>query len=413
MKKIILLSILLSSALYAEAYDVWNQKANMPTTARHRTVAFSIGSKGYMGLGHYNSGPNGNVYLEDIWEYDPTSDSWTQKADFAGGHRYHAVGISYKNKAFVGTGRDQTNPPSQAYTLENDWWEFDPIANSWTAKAPIPGPGRRGAVSFVIDSLIFVGTGQISGGYTDSFYAYDAENDQWLGGVAPLPGGGRTSAIAFSIDGKGYAGTGGIGCGTTDFYEYKLSTNSWIPRANCGTKIRNEACGFAVNGKGYVMTGDNCSSGTNYKDILEYDPNTDTWIELEEFPGAARRYMNAFVIGNKVYAGSGTSGVNYNDLWEYDQTLSILQRDQSYLEVKAYPNPATDFVKFDLNNLPQGINYQDVTLYMLSSNGQIILEETFETNEVVFNRNGEANGIYFYSIVYEGQKIKQGKIVLN
>ena len=164
MKRSLLISaIFLMISADSFAFEVWNQKANWPGTARHRTVAFSVGNKGYMGLGHYNSGPNGNIYLDDIWEYDPSSNTWTQMANFAGGHRYHAVGIGYKNVAYLGTGRDQTLPPSQAFTLENDWWEFDPIANTWTSKAIFPGTPRRGAVIFLIDSLIFVGTGEIGG----------------------------------------------------------------------------------------------------------------------------------------------------------------------------------------------------------------------------------------------------------
>ena len=47
----------------------------------------------------------------------------------------------------------------------------------------------------------------------EDFYAYDAENDQWLTGVPPFPAGPRTSAVSFTIDGKGYVGTGGYGCG--------------------------------------------------------------------------------------------------------------------------------------------------------------------------------------------------------
>ncbi|UKN02433.1 T9SS type A sorting domain-containing protein [Paracrocinitomix mangrovi] len=393
------------------AFEVWNQKANMPATARHRTVAFTVGNKGYMGLGHYNSGPGGNTYLNDIWEYDPASNTWTQKADFAGGYRYHAVGVGYQNVAYVGTGRDQTTPPSQAYTLETDWWEFDPLANSWTTKPPIPGVGRRGAVAFLIDDIIYVGTGQVSTGYTGSFYAYDITNETWLTNIPDLPGGGRTSAVAFTIDGKGYAGTGGVGCGSNDIYEYKPSTNQWLPRQPIGGPIRNEACGFAVNGKGYILTGDNCSSGTNYGDVWEYDPNTDTWIELPEFPGTARRYMNAFVIGNKAYCGSGTSGVNFNDLWEYDQVLSTIERDQSFINISHYPNPVIDKTNFEVGNLPQGLSYEQLNIKIYNLAGQVVFESNFEQNNLIFERGNEPNGNYVYSIWYENQMVKHGKMI--
>ncbi|MBD3635918.1 MAG: T9SS type A sorting domain-containing protein [Crocinitomicaceae bacterium] len=411
-KRLIITALFIGSAFIADAYNVWNKKANMPAVARHRTVAFTVGNKGYLGLGHYNSGPNGNIYLEDIWEYDPSMNTWTQKANFAGGPRYHAVGVGYQNVAYVGTGRDLIGS-GPSFTLENDWWEFDPIANTWTPKADFIGAPCRGSVAFLIDGFIYVGTGQVSGGYTANFYAYDIANDQWIAGIPPFPGGQRTSAVGFAIDGKGYVGTGGVGCGTTDFYEYKPSANTWLQRADIGTVIRNEACGFSVNGKGYILTGDNCSSGTNYSDMWEYHPESDLWVQLEDFPGAARRYMAAFVIGNKVYCGSGTSGVNYNDLWEYDQTLSTIQRDESYIDVKLYPNPAIENVVINLNNLPKGLSYEDLKVRIVDLQGKIWQEETITSEKTQLSRNHAPSGLYLYHILYEGQSIKQGKFLFQ
>ena len=45
-------------------------------------VAFSIGSKAYIGTGQDDSS-----YYKDFWEYDPATDTWTQKADFGGDRR--------------------------------------------------------------------------------------------------------------------------------------------------------------------------------------------------------------------------------------------------------------------------------------------------------------------------------------
>lgn len=389
------------------AVQVWNQKANFGGVARHRTTSFTIGNKGYMGLGHYNSGPSGNIHLEDFWEYDPASNTWTQKADFGGGPRYHAVGVGYGSKAYVGTGR------SIGGILNTDWWQFDPIANTWSVLPAFPGNPCRGAVAFLLEDLIFVGTGQTTSGFTSAFYAYDITNNQWLGGVSTFPGSPRTSAVAFTIDDKAYVGTGGTGCGTTDFYEYKLSNNTWVQRANVGTMIRQEAVGFTVNGKGYIGTGDNCSSGTNYKDMWEYDPATDTWIEIEEFAGSARRYLSSFVIGNKVFCGLGTSGVNYADLWEFDQTLSVISTDQSSLEVNSYPNPVVENVSFTLNHLPAGVEFEDLSLTIHSISGQRLFEEQFHSNSVTFNRSTERAGLYFYSINYEGQRVRTGKLIFR
>ena len=389
------------------AVQAWNQKASFGGVARHRTTSFTIGNKGYMGLGHYNSGPSGNIHLEDFWEYDPASNTWTQKADFAGGPRYHAVGVGYESKAYVGTGR------SIGGILNTDWWEFDPIANTWSTLPPFPGNQCRGAVAFLLDDLIFVGTGQTTAGFTSDFYAYDITNNQWLSGVPPFPGSPRTSAVAFSIDDKAYVGTGGTGCGTTDFYEYKLSSNTWVQRANVGTLIRQEAVGFAVNGKGYIGTGDNCSSGTNYKDMWEYDPATDTWTEIDEFAGSARRYLSSFVIGNKAFCGLGTSGVNYADLWEFDQTLSVISTDNSFLEVNTYPNPVTNKITFKLNNIPKGVDNSQLSMRIYTLKGKQIYSKVFIDDELMFNRTIEPSGVYIYSLIYQDKNVRAGKLIFE
>ena len=97
---------------------VWIEKANFGGEARHRGVGFSVGGRGYMGLGHYNSIVD--ILFEDIWEYDPGSNTWTQKANFtASGTRSRAVGFSIGNKGYIGTG--------YSFVTMNDFWEYNPV----------------------------------------------------------------------------------------------------------------------------------------------------------------------------------------------------------------------------------------------------------------------------------------------
>ncbi|MDI6741808.1 MAG: kelch repeat-containing protein, partial [Smithella sp.] len=98
------------------APDTWTQKTDfggVVGTERVDAVGFSIGSKGYVGTGY-----DGSQNTLDFWEYDPVSDTWTQKADFAGTARQAAVGFAIENKGYVGTGYDGVNT--------RDFWEYDP-----------------------------------------------------------------------------------------------------------------------------------------------------------------------------------------------------------------------------------------------------------------------------------------------
>src|SRR5206468_1140961 len=118
--KTCIFTLLLTAGLSnSHAQDTWTQKADFGGTARYAAVGFSIGSKGYIGTGT-EIGSN----VQDIWEYDPTTNSWTQKADYGGGPRSHAAGFGIGSKGYIGTGE------TTDAILKKDFWEFDPIANT-------------------------------------------------------------------------------------------------------------------------------------------------------------------------------------------------------------------------------------------------------------------------------------------
>jgi len=396
--------VLLSGNVLA---DSWIKKLNFGGDARHRSTAFSIGNKGYMGLGHVNA--TGNILYEDIWEYDPSSNTWTQKANYGGGLNYHAACFVVDNIAYVGGGRI----PSGSYT--NEFWKYDVSTNTWTSISNFPGPARRGAIAFTVDNKGFVGTGQTTSGVSKDFYSYDPLTGNWSA-VAQLPGPARTSAVAFDLNGKGYVGTGGAstwGNSLNDFWEYTPSTNSWVQKANVGPTPRMEATGFSVYGKGFIGTGDDQSSGTNYGDFWEYDPTTDTWVQIQDFFGLARRYLVAFTIGNSAYVGLGTNGTNFKDFWEFDYLLSLVERGDDLIKVKTYPNPTADYFTVDLSSLPEEIQLNDVEFKLFSISGQLAINSTFNSNTMLINTTSLDNGFYTYQVVYKENSIRTGKVILK
>jgi N-acetylneuraminic acid mutarotase len=136
----------------AQSPDTWLRKNDIGFAGiagpaeRYSAVGFTINGKGYFGGGN-----NGKT---DFWEYDPVSDTWSQKANFSGTGRNEATGFTIGNKGYVGTG--YTTFPFAYY---NDFWEFDPLANTWTRKADHPGTPRRAATGFAIGNKGYLGTG--------------------------------------------------------------------------------------------------------------------------------------------------------------------------------------------------------------------------------------------------------------
>lgn len=75
-------------------------------------------------------GTGASSVLSDFYEYNPTTNTWTTKANFGGGLRSKMASFVIGNKAYVGTGANST-----AFTSGSvDFWEYDPALNTWLQK---------------------------------------------------------------------------------------------------------------------------------------------------------------------------------------------------------------------------------------------------------------------------------------
>ncbi|NVO19777.1 MAG: DUF4907 domain-containing protein [Bacteroidetes bacterium] len=297
------------SSSATETGNTWVQKANVGGLSRYGASGFSIGGKGYIGLGNQatSSGlPN------DFWEYDTTSNAWTQKANFGGPARVNAVGFAIGNKGYMGTGSDDTS-------YYDDFWEYDPVANTWTQKADFAAGLRRDASGFSIGTKGYIGTGDPYGAAsTNDFWEYDPSTNTWTQ-KANFGGIGRINATAFSIGGKGYLGTGYANNGDlkNDFWEYDPSTDTWTQKANFGGIARAGAVSFGLGTRGYMGTGFNFSSGY-LNDFWEYDPYSDSWTQKADFGGGNRGSAVGFNIRDVGYIGTGNNYSFENDFWAFE-----------------------------------------------------------------------------------------------
>lgn len=276
----------------------WVRRADFGGSGRALPVGFSIGDKGYIGTG-FNSRGQPQV---DFWEYNPANDSWTQKADFAGGMG-SAIGFSIGNKGYLLAG--------------DKFWEFDPAENNWTEKSSLESIGRQQAVSFSIGEKGYIGLGVDNDGIQEDFWEYDPKSDRWTQ-KANFPGGKRTSATGFSIDDKGYVGLGGNTNGEyfDDFWEYDPQTDTWTNKSDFAGDPRSFAVGFSIEKTGYVGIGINDLGALD--DFWEYDPTRDEWNQIDKFDGGSRYLSVSFSIGKFGYVGAGVKSSGYqNDFWEF------------------------------------------------------------------------------------------------
>ncbi len=183
--------------------NLWTRKADYPGSTIGDFVCFSIGTKGYIETGgnFFN-----DVFTAEFWEYDPATNSWTQKASLpTTPSRSGAVGFSIGTKGYIGIGHKWGLNSDPYY---KDFWEWDQATNIWTQKANFPGNSRAGAVGFSIGNKGYIGTGQGDWGaiYKD-FWEWDQETNTWKE-LANFSGNARANGVGFSIGNKGYIGTG-------------------------------------------------------------------------------------------------------------------------------------------------------------------------------------------------------------
>lgn len=324
--------IMMFHSLSGQSSAYWTQKANFGGGAREYGVGFSIEDKGYLGTGAIWK--NGRWYklCNDFWEYDPVTDVWAQKADFGGTARYGAVGFSIDKMGYVGTG--MSNGFFISYNVLNrDFWGYDPKENTWTQKSDFGGTVRWRATGFSLQGKGYVGTGYDEGKhgawpFRSDFWEYDPATDKWSQ-KTDFPGKGRYDATGFCIGDKGYIGTGMEylldGTIFEDFWAYDPLTDSWEQRADFGGGRVKGAIGFAIGNKGYLGTGSNFRfwPWTPTNEFWEYDPLTDSWLQIADAGIKPRIFATAFVLNNRGYMGTGSYAdedgryLYYNDFWEF------------------------------------------------------------------------------------------------
>lgn len=359
------------------------QRSDFGGIGRHRAVALSIGNKIYMGTGHYN-GVGFETYFSDWWEYDPASNSWTQKANYAGNNGNGELGAQFMevgNLGYVGLGELD----------KHSLFKYNPVTNSWTeVTGPATNTNFQDSGSFTIDHkgyFMNLNSGQI--------YVYDADLDTWtIKNYVPYTV--YYSYAGFSINGKGYMKV------YNQLWEYEPSTDTWSVNSTFPGLAKLSSMCFVQNDKAYIICGYNSTYGDLVSEVWQFDPMTDQWMQFSDFPGSARRYSCGVTVGSRSFVGTGTNGTNFNDFWEFDALASINElTEQSVFRV--FPVPATDQVNIVSEN------YLDFEVLIYNESGNKIRSFSTGNGKVLIQKNELAAGQYLYQIVRSSKVIKTGK----
>ncbi len=169
-------AILFSEAESAE--NTWVTKASMKEARANSGIA-AVNGKIYVFGGDQGS-PMGNAVPEDVItantvgfteEYDPASDTWSFKKPMPTARALFGVAV-YKNKVYCIGGYYGVNGPDDTQYFNVGVNEvYDPAADTWETRTPLPTFGSSATAS-VVDGKIYVLN-------SESLQVYDPETDSW------------------------------------------------------------------------------------------------------------------------------------------------------------------------------------------------------------------------------------------
>jgi N-acetylneuraminic acid mutarotase len=290
----------------------WQSEAEFLGAARESSISFVISGKAYVG-----TGSNGSTRYRDLWEFNPQTQTWTQKAN-SPNNRSAAVGFALNDKGYLTTGWNGS-------TRFKDTWRYDPQANNWIRVADFGGDARTLAVAFVVGGQAFVGLGAGGGGIRfGDFWAYSPDTDTWtrksnFGGVA------RSGALAFVWKGRAFVGTGNSGLSfLNDMWSYDLPTDTWEELSRPPFMARGSAVAASNQNSVYIGLGSN--GVTRLADFWEFQPFSEQWIRVQNLTASGRDGALAFGLGDKIFVGLGNNGSNpLNDFWSFGYSCSEFQ----------------------------------------------------------------------------------------
>jgi len=231
---------------YDPTTDSWAERAIFPGTARQYSACFVLKNDAYIIGGYSESGQA----LKDVWQYSATTDSWNQRTDFPGLARWHATGVSIGEKGYFGMG-------TCADSTLADFWKFNPMTDQWTQLNDYPGGGQRSVLGLPILDNIICGEGFSINptSYSDAWFQFDTKTEIWSE-FTSFPGGKRSYGTAISN------GLTAIVCGgmndnsafQNDCYalDYK---GEWTTLPNLPMTGLRGAKGFYLNSSFYLGTG--------------------------------------------------------------------------------------------------------------------------------------------------------------
>lgn len=274
----------------------WFQLQDFPQAGgRSGTTSFTIGNIIYYATGINDSnGPNAQN-----WAYNISTNTWVQKTTAQFSPRFFAISFSINGKGYLGSGNLAASR-STIPTASNDFYEYDPVNDTWILKNAIGPTGRYGAVGFTIGNKGYVAFGANS--------TILNLNTPWVGDLVP------------------------------SIYEYQPLTGFWTLKASSGTFSGTiNAQVFVLDSKAYVVGGfvpgayideplNQLLDGVTIKNTIEYNPSNDSWNMKSSIPATWERHLgSSFSMLDRGYITGGHIRIACSTIYTCYATPAVLK----------------------------------------------------------------------------------------
>jgi len=190
---------------YDPVTNTWTKVGGLPDYSNGGpigAIAFSVQNKAYLFGGFAQ-----NYYATkglDYYVYDPILDHWSLLGNMKKLINYDewskAAGFMIDDNIYLSSGSARNY--FYNYSSYKKTWMFDIANGQWTQLADFP-VDREDAVGFSINGKGYIGIGSYNGTVKSDFYEYDPINDTWTR-IADLPTKGSIGSVAVVIGGKAY-----------------------------------------------------------------------------------------------------------------------------------------------------------------------------------------------------------------
>jgi len=391
-----LMHLLLCGNLFSQS---WNQTTSFPGTPRDDDSYFKIGTKHFVGTGR----EVGFGCTRDFYFFDEATQSWGNTSPLpAGKERQYANATSYNGKGFLFGGVDCTG------IYQNDLWTYDPVTDSWTELSVLPAAGRAGMVAFLLNDSWFVVGGKNTNGTLNEVWTYNFTSQTWVQ-KNNIPTDGIWRGIAFTFQNNAFIGLGRNNLNNqtghnAEILSYQSDNDSWadVPNLVWGTR---SYVGYAQTDSLLFLFGGLDSSGqilTSAERIHLSDFTTDF---LPDFPSVARKGGVAFLVQNDLYYTTGVStDTRFNETWRLDN-VAVLD-EVSSIQFHIFPNPARLEINMIGNKVIGSVELLDVYGNVQSSN-------QVNSTQFTLTLDHFSSGYYFLKVIFEGNEQIEKILISN